>query len=57
MADLDVKINTALWGKVKKSIEEHLQKDENITDVTVKLRIKESGKAYLKNYLQINLTI
>ena len=49
-----MKINDALWNEVKKKIEKHIQNDENITDVNIKLNIKESME---RNYLQINLTI
>lgn len=49
-----MKINDALWNEVKKKIEKHIQDDENITDVNIKLNIKESIE---RNYLQINLTI
>jgi hypothetical protein len=49
-----MKINDALWSEVKKRIEKHIHDDENITDVNIKLNIKESIE---RNYLQINLTI
>ncbi len=47
-----MKVNEALWGEVKRSIESHTKKDQNITDITIKFRIKEN--ADLRNYLQIN---
>ena len=49
-----MKVNQALWDEVKKSIESHTDKDGNITDITLKFRIKE--KVDLRNYLQINLS-
>tara|TARA_R110002074_G_scaffold257533_1_gene430029 strand:- start:524 stop:673 length:150 start_codon:yes stop_codon:yes gene_type:complete len=49
-----MKINEALWAELRKRIEKHIEDDENITDVNIKLNIKESLK---NNYLQINLTI
>ena len=49
-----MKINEALWEQLKKRIEEHIEADENITDVTIKCRVKESE---IKNHLQINVTI
>jgi hypothetical protein len=52
-----MKINNAVWNEAKKKIEEHLQDDKGITDVTVKLKVRESAKAYLRNYLQITITI
>ena len=52
-----MKINNAVWNEAKKKIEEHLQYDKGITDVTVKLKVRESAKAYLRNYLQITITI
>ena len=50
-------INTALWNEAKNRIEEHLQEDESITDVTIKLKVKDSAKEYLRNYLQITINI
>lgn len=47
-----MKVNQALWDEVKKSIESHTDKDQSITDITIKFRIKE--KSDLRNYLQIN---
>ena len=49
-----MKVNEALWGEVKKSIEFHIEKDQSITDITIKFRIKENSD--LRNYLQINLS-
>ena len=46
-----MKVNEALWGEVKKSIESHTEKDQSITDITIKFRIKENSD--LRNYLQI----
>ena len=50
-----MKVNQAMWDKLKKSIEEHTDQDKNITDVTIKCRIKEVAKE--RNYLQINTMI
>ncbi len=50
-------INTALWNEAKNKIEEHLKQDEGITDVTIKIKVKDSAKAYLRNYLQITINI
>ena len=47
-------VNEALWYEVKKSIESHTDKDQSITDITIKFRIKE--KVDLRNYLQINFS-
>ncbi len=47
-------VNEALWGEVKRSIESHTDKDKNITDISIKFRIKE--KVDLRNYLQINFS-
>ncbi len=47
-------VNQALWDEVKKSIESHTEKDQSITDITIKFRIKE--KVDLRNYLQINFS-
>lgn len=49
-----MKVNQALWDEVKKSIESHTDKDQSITDITIKFRIKE--KSDLRNYLQINFS-
>jgi len=49
-----MKVNEALWGEVKKSIESHTEQDQSITDITINFRIKE--KSDLRNYLQINLS-
>jgi len=49
-----MKVNQALWGEVKKSIESHTDKDQSITDITIKFRIKENSD--LRNYLQINFS-
>ena len=49
-----MKVNQALWDEVKKSIESHTDKDQSITDITIKFRIKE--KVDLRNYLQINFS-
>ena len=49
-----MKVNEALWGEVKKSIEHHTDKDQSITDITIKFRIIENSN--LRNYLQINLS-
>lgn len=49
-----MKVNEALWDEVKKSIESHTDKDQSITDITIKFRIKE--KVDLRNYLQINFS-
>ena len=49
-----MKVNQALWDKVKGTIESHTDKDKNITDITIKFRIKENSD--LRNYLQINFS-
>jgi len=49
-----MKVNKALWDKVKTVIESKTDKDKNITDITIKFRIKE--KSDLRNYLQINFS-
>ena len=49
-----MKVNQALWGEVKGTIESRTDKDKNITDITIKFRIKENSD--LRNYLQINLS-
>ena len=49
-----MKVNEALWCEVKKSIESHTEKDQSITDITIKFRIIENSD--LRNYLQINLS-
>ena len=49
-----MKVNEALWDEVKKSIESHTDKDQSITDITIKFRIKENVD--LRNYLQINFS-
>jgi hypothetical protein len=49
-----MKVNQALWDKVKGTIESRTDKDKNITDITIKFRIKENSD--LRNYLQINLS-
>ena len=52
-----MKINNTVWNEAKKKIEEHIQDDKGITDVTTKLKVKDSDKAYLRNYLQITINI
>jgi hypothetical protein len=49
-----MKINDALWNELKRAIESGTEKDKNITDITVKFRIKEHSD--LRNYLQVNLS-
>ena len=49
-----MKVNQAAWDKLRKSIESHTEKDQSITDITIKFRIKENSD--LRNYLQINLS-
>lgn len=49
-----MKVNQSLWDKVKNSIEHHTEKDQSITDITIKFRITENSD--LRNYLQINLS-
>ncbi len=49
-----MKVNEALWDKVRKSIEYRTEQDQAITDITINFRIKE--KSDLRNYLQINLS-
>lgn len=49
-----MKVNQALWDEVRKRIESHTEKDQSITDITIKFRIKENSD--LRNYLQINLS-
>ena len=48
-----MKVSDALWGEIKKSIEAHTEQDKNITDITIKLRIKQVARQ--RNYLQINV--
>lgn len=49
-----MKVNINLWQDVKQQIEEYTDRDENITDVTIKLRLKPDVKH--RNYLQLNVT-
>jgi|11_taG_2_1085331.scaffolds.fasta_scaffold06734_4 hypothetical protein len=49
-----MKVNQALWDEVKAVIESKTEKDKNITDITIKFRIKENSD--LRNYLQINFS-
>jgi hypothetical protein len=49
-----MKINEALWDKVKKAIESGTKKDSSITDITIKFRIVENAKQ--RNYIQFNLS-
>ena len=49
-----MKVNEALWGEVKKSIESHTEKDQNITDITIKFSINKNAR--LRNHMQFNIT-
>ena len=48
-------INSAAWQQVKDSIEEHINNDPMISDVSINYQIKDLGKT--KNYLKLNVNI
>ena len=50
-----MKINEASWIEIRKIIESSLVKDENITDVILNCKVRETSKS--KNILTFNAII
>jgi len=47
-------IDKVKWEEVKESIESQIELDEYITDITIKLRIKEKCESRI--YIQVNIS-
>ena len=51
---MENKINRALWESLRIEIEELIEQDKNITDVSINIQVKEIEGT--KNFLKLNLT-
>jgi len=51
---MENKINRALWESLRIEIEELIEQDKNITDVSINIQVKEIKGT--KNFLKLNLT-
>jgi len=51
-----VKLNNEAWEHLKQQIDDHLEQDHNLTDITInyQLRIPEMGT---RNYLRLSVKI
>ena len=51
-----MKINNEAWEKLKKQIEYHLDKDHNLTDISINYQVRIPERE-VRNYLKLGVSI